>query len=124
MLESYERYKECEAKMKETSNVSESTGETSIIEAWVEQASRKINESNFAQSEAKLIEEAKESHLFDKEYKVFEEIEDMLKEIDNDLYNNRKILKEKDDLINLSQLKLEKLDEYLDALKEIYPDIE
>lgn len=124
MLASYERYKECEYKMQESGNVSQSTEEASIIEAWVEQASRKINESNFAQSEAKLIEEAKESHLFDKEYKVFDEIEDRLKEIDDDLYNNKKILKEKEELIDSLQLKLEKLNEYLEALKEIYPDIE
>lgn len=124
MLTSYKRYKEWESKMQESDNVSEPTSESSIIEVWVEQTSRKINESNFAQSEAKLIEEAKESHLFDKEYKVFDDIEFRLNEIDADLYNNRKILKEKEDLIDSLKAKLEKLNEYLEALKEIYPDIE
>ena len=124
MLTSYKRYKEWESKMQESDNVSEPTSESSIIEIWVEQTSRKINESNFAQSEAKLIEEAKESHLFDKEYKVFDDIQFRLNEIDADLYNNRKILKEKEDLIDSLKGKLEKLNEYLEALKEIYPDIE
>lgn len=124
MLESYERYKECRSKIEESGNSNEQSEGASIIEAWVEQASRKINESNMAQAEAKLLEEAKNSPFFDKEYKAFTDIEQRLEEIDDDLHNNKKILKEKEEYLSSMKLKLDKLNEYLEVLKEIYPDIE
>ena len=124
VLESYEIYQECRRKIEESVNSNEPYGEPSIIEAWVEQASRKINESNMAQAEIKILEEAKSSPFFDKEYSVFAEIEQKLEEIGNDLHNNKKILKEKEEILNSMTLKLDKLNEYLEVLKEIYPDIE
>ena len=124
VLGSYERYQECRRKIEESVNSNERYGEPSIIEAWVEQASRKINESNMAQAEIKILEEAKSSPFFDKEYSVFAEIEQKLEEIGNDLHNNKKILKEKEEILNSMTLKLDKLNEYLEVLKEIYPDIE
>lgn len=123
VLESYERYKECENKIQESAN-SNLSSEPSIIEAWVEQASKKINESNMSQAETKLIEEAKSSPFFDKEYKVFTDIEDRMTEIENELHNNRKILGQTEQFISSKQEKLNKLNEYLEVIKGIYPDIE
>ena len=124
VLESYGKYKEFKSKMQESRSSNNISSESSIIETWVEQASKMINESNLAQSEIKLIEEAKKSGFFERELKVFTDLQEWLKDIENDLYNNRKILREKEEEFSLMKSKAEKLSEYLDTLKEIYPDIE
>ena len=85
---------------------------------------KKINESNFIQIQTKIIEEAKDSFFFRKEYDVFNEIKNSLGEIDNNLHNNKKILEEKKSIISIMELKLEKLNNHLDSIKELYPDIE
>ena len=123
VLESYKRYEECKRKLEECVN-NKHSGEQSIIEAWVEQASKKINESNMEQAEIKLLEEAKNSPLFHKEYSAFDEMKQTLEEIGNDIHNNKKILEEKEILLKSMKSKLDKLNEYLEVLREIYPDIE
>ncbi len=124
MLESYEKYKEYESKKQEPDSSIKVDNESSIIEVWVEQASKKINESNIIQIQTKIIEEAKNSSFFRKEYDVFNELKNRLGEIDNNLHNNKKILEEKKKIISIMESKLEKLNIYLDSIKELYPDIE
>lgn len=123
-LESFEKYEEYENKKAESDNSNKSDNEASILEAWVEQASKKINESNFHQMQMRIIEEAKKSPLFRNEYSIFNKIKEELAEIGDDIYNNNKILADSMKNVSILEVKLEKLNTYLSDIKELYPDIE
>lgn len=121
-LASYEKYKEYENK-KEQSNSNDFFGEGSIISSLVEQASKKLNDSNLMQIESRLMEEAKNSSFFDKESRGFVDIQNDLDEIDDYIQNNKSLLNENEQKFLSIKSKSDKIHEQLETLKDIYPDI-
>ena len=124
LLGSYDKYKELEIKKNELWHKSEKESGNSIIERLVDQAAKHIKDSNLLDAQYRLIQEAKSSSIFNKESKVFNSIQNRIKEIDNDIYNNNKMLKENEVLLELMQAKSNKLYQYIKTLKKIYPDMD
>ena len=124
LLESYDKYKECEIKKNELERNSEKESGNSIIERLVDQAAKQIKDLNLSDSQYQLIQEAKSSSIFNKESKVFDDIQNRIKEIENDIYNNNKMLKKNEELLELIQTKSNKLNEYIKTLKKTYPDMD
>lgn len=123
-LNSYEKYKEYENKRYQSDADSEEINEISIIGTFVEQASKKINDSNFVQIESNLIEEAKNSSFFDKEFMLFKDMQNKLGEIACDIQNNRKLIDENEKVLYSVKSRVENIQEYLEVLKGIYPDVQ
>lgn len=93
-------------------------------EVWKEQASKFINESNMIEAEKLLIEEAKQKPYFKKEYSVFLDLEEQIKEINKLLDRNKKNIKDKSLSIDNTKAKINELQRQLNSIKELYLDIE
>lgn len=127
VLPSYKVYMEYYNKSKEYGGVKLSKDSgikgTLSIEAWVDQVSNKINNTNLEEAKGKLINEAKNSEFYKKEYEVITDLQLKLDEISKEVYNNQKILGEGNKVINEVNSKLELLDKKLINIKDIYPDM-
>lgn len=96
---------------------------TLSIEAWVDQVSNRINNNNLEESKKKLINEAKSSEFYKKEYSVITDLQLKLDEAGKEVYNSQKILGETNKEINGVNSKLEILEKRLDGIKDIYLDM-
>lgn len=91
---------------------------------WKEKASRFVSESNMLEAEKLLIEEAKQKPYFQKEYLVFEELEDQIEKIKKLINKSEEDVKNKNLVIENIMGKISKIDKQLNTIKDIYIDIE
>ena len=96
---------------------------TLSIEAWVDQVAKKINDSNLNEAKEKLLSEARNSEFYKKEYNVIVDLEKDLHEISKDVYNNQKLLGEKNKEIIDINSKIELLDKKMNDIKDLYSDM-
>ena len=127
VLSSYEAYMECYKKSQEFNGekINKNSGmkNTISIEAWVDQISKKINNNNLEELKQKLINEAKGSEFYRKEYDVIIELEQSLEEVNKDVYNSQKIIGEINKEIHQVNTKLEVINKRLDSIRDIYLDM-
>jgi len=93
-------------------------------EVWKDQASKFINESNMMELEKSLIEEAKRKPYFKKEYSIFLDLEEKIKEVNRVINKDKEDLKNKDLLIDNMKIKINELKRQLNIMKDTYFDIE
>jgi len=93
-------------------------------EVWKDQASKFIHGSNMMELEKSLIEEAKRKPYFKKEYSVFLDLEEKIKEVNRVINKNKEDLKSKDLLIDNMKIKINELKRQLNIMKDTYFDIE
>ncbi|HCW53188.1 MAG TPA: hypothetical protein DG753_05525 [Clostridium sp.] len=128
ILPSYKTYMECLNKADEyeggnkLSKSSDIKG-TFTIDAWVDQVSKKVNDSKLNEAREKLLSEARSSEFYNKEYSVIVELQGDLDNIDKDVYNNQKILGEKNKQIIDVKSKIEALNKRMKNIKDIYIDM-
>ena len=84
---------------------------------------KKINNNNLEEIKQKLINEAKSSEFYKKEYDVIIELEKSLEKANKDVYNSQKIIGETNREIHQVNIKLEALNKRLDSIKDIYLDM-
>ena len=96
---------------------------TLSIEAWVDQVAKKINDSNLNEAKEKLLSEARNSEFYKKEYNVIIDLKKDLDEISKDVYNNQKLLGEKNKEIIDINSKIELLDKKMNDIKDLYSDM-
>ena len=128
ILPSYKVYMEYLNKSKEYGNDLKSSKSLGIkgtlsIEAWVDQVAKKINDSNLNEAKEKLLSEARNSEFYKKEYNVIVDLEKDLHEISKDVYNNQKLLGEKNKEIIDINSKIELLDKKMNDIKDLYSDM-
>ncbi|MDO5517646.1 MAG: hypothetical protein Q4F66_08815 [Clostridium sp.] len=127
VLPSYKVYMEYLNKSKEYGGTKSSKDfrikSTLSIEAWVDQVSKKINNNNLDEAKSRLINEAKSSEFYKKEYGVVTDLQFKLDEINKDVYNNQKILGEKNKDITEINSRLEDVKKKLKNIKDIYYDM-
>lgn len=131
LLPSYMNYYDLRNKKESAENsISESKNKFGALksilspEVWKEQASKIINESNMLEKEKKLIEEAKQKPYFKKEYSVFLDLEEQIKETNKLIDKNKENIKNKNLLIDNTKTKIDELQRQLNHIKDLYPDIE
>ncbi len=127
-MPSYKVYMEYLNKSKEYGNDLKSSKSSGIkgtlsIEAWVDQVAKKINDSNLNEAKEKLLSEARNSEFYKKEYNVIVDLEKDLHEISKDVYNNQKLLGEKNKEIIDINSKIELLDKKMNDIKDLYSDM-
>lgn len=111
-------------------NISESKNKLGTLksilspEVWKEQANKIINESNMLEAEKKLIEEAKQKPYFKKEYSVFLDLEERMKETNKLIDKNNENIKNKNLVIDNTKIKINELQRQLNHIKDLYLDIE
>ena len=93
-------------------------------EVWKDQASKFIHGSNMMELEKSLIEEAKRKPYFKKEYSVFLDLEEKIKEVNRVINKNKEDLKSKNLLIDNMKIKINELKRQLNIMKDTYFDIE
>ncbi len=93
-------------------------------EVWKDQASKFINESNMIELEKSLIEEAKRKPYFKKEYSVFLDLEEKIKEVNRVINKDKDDIKNKDLLIDNMKIKINELQKQLNIMKDTYLDME
>ncbi len=131
LLPSYINYEELRIrKEKAENNINRSKDKLGTLKSivspsmWKEQASRFINESNMEEAEKRLIEEAKQKPYFKKEYLVFIELEEKIKQVNGLIERNKGELQYKESKIADIQTKINELNRLLATIKEVYVDIE
>lgn len=131
LLPSYMNYEELRIrKEKAENNINKSKDKLGALKSivspsmWKEQASKFINESNMDDAEKRLIEEAKQKPYFKKEYLVFVELEEKIKQINELIEKNKGELQDKESKISDIQTKINELNRMLSTIKEVYVDIE
>jgi len=93
-------------------------------EMWKDQASKLISESNMAELEKSLIEEAKQKSYFKKEYKVFDDLKAKIETANGLINQEQEKLNDKNLLINNMTIKINELQGKLNKIKDTYPDME
>lgn len=131
LLPSYMNYYDLRNKKESAeNNISESKNKLGTLksilspEVWKEQANKIINESNMLEAEKKLIEEAKQKPYFKKEYSVFLDLEERIKETNKLIDKNNENIKNKNLVIDNTKLKINELQKQLNHIKDLYLDIE
>jgi exonuclease SbcC len=131
LLPSYIKYSELCNKMKAAENsINDSKNKLgafkSILspEVWKEQASKFISESNMLELEKILIEEAKIKPYFNKEYKIFSDLREKIDKIHQSIDMTRKNIEDNDLLIDNVKAKINELQKQLNAIKDVYLDVE
>ena len=74
--------------------------------------------------EKSLIEEAKRKPYFKKEYSIFLDLEEKIKEVNRVINKDKEDLKNKDLLIDNMKIKINELKRQLNIMKDTYFDIE
>lgn len=131
LLSSYTNYESLLSRKESAeSNINSSKNKIGTLKSifspkvWKEQASKLINESNMIEAEKLLIEEAKEKLYFKKEYSVFLDLEEQIKEINKLIDKNKENIKNKNMLIDNMNIKINDLQSQLNHIKDLYLDIE
>lgn len=131
LLPSYMKYYDLRSKKESAeNNISESKSKFGTLksifspEVWKEQANKIINESNMLEVEKKLIEEAKQKPYFKKEYSVFLQLDEQMKETNKLIDKNKENIKNKNLLIDNTKIKINELQRQLNHIKDLYLDIE
>ncbi|MBE6063383.1 MAG: hypothetical protein E7207_07475 [Clostridium butyricum] len=128
ILPSYKVYMEYRNKADEYRSETKSSNTSSLkstlsIESWVDQVSKKINNNNLIEAREKLLREARNSEFYKKEYNILVDLQDELENINKDVYNNQKLLGEKNKYINEINSKIELLNQKMNNIKDIYIDM-
>lgn len=128
ILPSYKAYMECLDKSNEyeaDNKLAKGSGikGTFAIDTWVDQVSKKVNNNNLNEVREKLLSEARGSEFYSKEYSVIADLQKDLDNIDKDVYNNQKLLGEKNKKIIDIKSKIEVLNKRMKNIKDIYIDM-
>ena len=130
MLPSYPQYEEALVKKQESDNVvNEAKNKFGVLKSvlspdmWKNQSERLKNNSNLANIEKQIVEEAKHSDFFKDEYYEYKINMGKADDIAGILNEQRELLKEKSKIIDENKASMRDLQKKLNLIKSEYPDM-